>query len=183
MSNLTRFRTQILIKEAFIELLKERPFSSITINHICDKAMIHRSTFYRYYDDKFELFHDATNSIAIDLFKQMQGYDLERTLFEEVIDYIDANRALFLNITIKNNNHELYDKLIQLGAEILLENSKKNNDLLSNKIRNSKYPIVLCDFYCSGYFEIVKRWINNDYPYSKEELLYIAKNLQINEPF
>lgn len=184
MSNLTRFRTQILIKEAFMDLLKEKPFSSITINHICDMAMIHRSTFYRYYDDKYELFLDTTNSIAIDLFKQtMQGFDMERTIFEEVIEYVDENREQVLNITIKNNSYELYDKLIQLGSEILLENSGKNNDLLSQQIRNSKYPKVLCDFYISGFIEIVKKWISDEYPYSKEELLHIVKSIQINEPF
>ncbi len=64
--------------------------------------MIHRSTFYRHYEDKYELFSDASNSIAISLFEQTkQGMDLERTLFEEIIEYIDVNRTLFFNITSK----------------------------------------------------------------------------------
>lgn len=182
MSNFTRLRTQTLIKNTFIDLLKEKPFSAITINHICEKATIHRSTFYRYYDDKYELFSDAVNFIAITLFEQTKhGLDLEDTLFEKIIEYIDVNRPLFFNVTSKNNSSELYDKLIQLGSEILYENSVRHNDLLSQQIRNSDYPNVLCDFYCSGFFEIIKKWINNEYPYSKEELIHIANSFQKNE--
>jgi AcrR family transcriptional regulator len=178
LGNLTRLRTQTLIRDTFLDLLKEKTFLEITINHICEKAMIHRSTFYRYYDDKYELFSDTINSIAITLFEQTnQGLDIEHTLFEEVIEYIDANRSLFFNVTSKNSNLELYDKLIQFGANILYENSMEYNDSLSIKIRNSAYPKVLCDFYCSGFFEIIKKWVGNEYPYSKEEVIQISKNL------
>ncbi|TKI89838.1 TetR/AcrR family transcriptional regulator, partial [Bacillus cereus] len=38
-------------------------------------------------------------------------------------------------------------------------------------------PMVLCDFYCSGFFEIIKKWLNNEYSYTKEELIQISKNL------
>ncbi|MGE1109647.1 TetR/AcrR family transcriptional regulator [Bacillus wiedmannii] len=174
MSNFTRLRTQNIIKDAFMELLKEKTFSSITINHICEKAMIHRSTFYRHYEDKYELFSDVSNFIAINLFEQTkQASDLERTLFEEIIEYIDVNRTLFFNITSKNNSLELYKKLIQFGAE----NSMEYNDPLSKRIQTSDYPMVLCDFYCSGFFEIIKKWLNNEYSYTKEELIQISKNL------
>lgn len=102
MSNFTRLRTQTIIKDAFLELLKEKTFSSITINHICEKAMIHRSTFYRHYEDKYELFSDASNSIAINLFEQTKGgLDQEHTLFEEIIEYVDLNRELFLILPVK----------------------------------------------------------------------------------
>jgi len=182
LSNFTRLRTQTIIKDAFIALLKEKSFSSITIDSICEKAMIHRSTFYRHYEDKYVLFSDVSNAIAISLFEQTnQSLNLEHQLFEEIIEYIDANRALFFNITSKNNNLELYEKMIQFGARDLYENSAKFNDSISKKIQNSDYPKVLCDFYCSGFFEIIKKWINNEYPFSKEELIHIVNSFLINE--
>ena len=182
MSNFTRLRTQTLIKDAFIDLLKEKPFLSITIDNICEKAMIHRSTFYRHYEDKYVLFSDVSTAIAVSLFEQTnQGLNVEHQLFEEIIEYIDANRALFFNITSKNNSLELYEKLIQIGARDLYENSMKFNDSVSKKIQNSDYPNVLCEFYCSGFFEIIKKWVNNEYPFSKEELIHIVNSLLANE--
>ncbi|MGG2937126.1 TetR/AcrR family transcriptional regulator C-terminal domain-containing protein [Bacillus pacificus] len=178
MSNFTRLRTQTIIKDALMDLLKEKPFSSITINHICEKALIHRSTFYRHYEDKYELLSDVSNVIAISLFEQTrQGLDLERTLFEEIIEYIDVNRTLFFNITSKNNSLELYEKLVHFGAENLYGNSIEYNDPLSKKIQESDYPMVLCDFYCSGFFDVVKKWLSNEFSYTKEELIQITKNL------
>ncbi|MEC0372125.1 TetR/AcrR family transcriptional regulator [Paenibacillus chibensis] len=183
MSNCTRLRTQIIIKDAFMDLLKETTFTSITINHICEKAMIHRSTFYRYYEDKYELLSDVTNSMAINLFEQTnQGLDQEHTLFERIIEHVEVNRALFFNITSKNDSLELYETLIHLGAEQLYTNSMKFNDPLSKQIQNSDYPKVLCDFYSSGFFEIVKKWINHEYPLSKEELIQASRSFQNNEP-
>ncbi len=55
------------------------------------------------------------------------------------------------------------------------------NDSISQKIQNSDYPNVLCEFYCSGFLEIIKKWVNNEYPFSKEELIDIVNSLLANE--
>ena len=39
-------RTNILITQAFIKLLRSKTFDKITINDISDEAMINRATFY-----------------------------------------------------------------------------------------------------------------------------------------
>lgn len=48
-------KTRRLIRDAFISLVNERGFKSITVNDISDRAMINRSTFYLHYTDKFDL--------------------------------------------------------------------------------------------------------------------------------
>ncbi|MFD3262236.1 TetR/AcrR family transcriptional regulator [Paenibacillus lentus] len=48
-------RTHKLLWNAFEELMSEQPFSSITVNQICEKAMVHRTTFYKHFEDKFDL--------------------------------------------------------------------------------------------------------------------------------
>ncbi|MBS9337038.1 TetR/AcrR family transcriptional regulator [Fructobacillus parabroussonetiae] len=37
------------------DLLTRMPFSKITVKHICEKAEVNRNTFYRHFDDKFDL--------------------------------------------------------------------------------------------------------------------------------
>lgn len=49
-------RTNILITQAFIKLLRSKTFDKITINDISDEAMINRATFYSHFKDKFDLF-------------------------------------------------------------------------------------------------------------------------------
>lgn len=43
------------IENSFIELLEKHDFSAITVQDILDKALINRKTFYRYYEDKYDL--------------------------------------------------------------------------------------------------------------------------------
>jgi AcrR family transcriptional regulator len=35
--------------------LSERPFEEITVKDICGRAMVHRTTFYKHYEDKYAL--------------------------------------------------------------------------------------------------------------------------------
>lgn len=48
-------RTRKLIQQALIELTLEKGFSTLTVQDIADRAMVNRSTFYRYYLDKYDL--------------------------------------------------------------------------------------------------------------------------------
>jgi AcrR family transcriptional regulator len=48
-------RTHKLLWEALMALLSERPFDEITVRQICERAMVHRSTFYMHYADKYVL--------------------------------------------------------------------------------------------------------------------------------
>lgn len=56
-------QTQRLLKEALIKLLGQQNFEEITINDIVSEAYVTRSTFYRYYDDKYELLSEIEDQI------------------------------------------------------------------------------------------------------------------------
>ncbi|MFN8530123.1 MAG: TetR family transcriptional regulator [Anaerolineae bacterium] len=44
-----------MIEKAFIELLQEKGFQSITVQDITDRAMVNRATFYDHFTDKYAL--------------------------------------------------------------------------------------------------------------------------------
>jgi AcrR family transcriptional regulator len=48
-------RTLKLLNQAFIELLNEKGFQSITVQDIADKAEVNRATFYAHFEDKFDM--------------------------------------------------------------------------------------------------------------------------------
>ena len=48
-------RTHKFLQEAIIELINEKGFEAITVGDIAKRAMINRATFYRHYDDKYDL--------------------------------------------------------------------------------------------------------------------------------
>src|SRR5215467_8083756 len=60
-------RTHKFLQEAMIDLITEKGFDAITMGDIAERAMINRATFYRHYQDK---------------------YDLVAKIFEETADYL-----------------------------------------------------------------------------------------------
>ncbi len=48
-------RTHKLLWDALMALMIERDFESITVTDICDRAMVHRTTFYKHFEDKYDL--------------------------------------------------------------------------------------------------------------------------------
>ena len=53
--NFVKTRTTIL--KAVSHLLKEKDFSSITVDEICQRAQISRGTFFNYFSTKEHVFH------------------------------------------------------------------------------------------------------------------------------
>ncbi len=68
-SNLCVRRTKKLLREALIELIEERGFDSLTVGEISERALVSRATFYRNYQDKYDLveqiFAEAMQSLLI----------------------------------------------------------------------------------------------------------------------
>ena len=54
---ISTIRTYVLLRKALYELLTEKPFEKISLTDICTRSMVPRSTFYRYFEDKYDLLH------------------------------------------------------------------------------------------------------------------------------
>lgn len=52
-------RTRRLLREAFMYLMSQKDFQSITVRDIAEQAQVHRTTFYDHFVDKYELLEDA----------------------------------------------------------------------------------------------------------------------------
>src|SRR5260221_11315263 len=48
-------RTRLMLQKAFVELIATKPFQSVTIQDIADRAMVNRATFYDHFTDKYAL--------------------------------------------------------------------------------------------------------------------------------
>lgn len=90
-------RTHKLLWKALEELLSEQLFSSITVNQICEKAMVHRTTFYKHFEDKFDLLILGRS--------QSEDESMKFTVEEQI-------QTPFQHVS-KNPNIELYDKIMQ----------------------------------------------------------------------
>src|SRR5258708_20531136 len=104
-------RTHKLLWEALMTELSQRPFEEITVKEICERAMVHRSTFYKHYEDKYALLEQGMR----------QMYD---ALVAEVVHAppsafsVDHPPPYFVRVFAHVAEHQQFYKLMLCGKGI-----------------------------------------------------------------
>lgn len=104
--------TKTMLKDALIELMKEKSIIKLNIKEVCARAGVNRTTFYNHYESHFELYDDILRDIFEDIKKKMDNLgnrkligtqpDMSRAFLTEVFSYAEENRELLLVILSQN---------------------------------------------------------------------------------
>lgn len=178
-NNLRKNKTNELLSKALIELLKEKSFEDIKLNEICDKALVHKTTFYNHFQDKYELLYYVVKNIQenmemnIDSSKGIINYYLE--MAKEYIKNIKEN-AEFYNCVLKSNQNGI---CLDIFYNLCVDDVK-------NKIHNHKNNIpvpsnYIAKFYVSAVFSLITEWVVNGMQESEEEIIKYLEILIRNE--
>ena len=111
-------RTKQIISESFLELLKERPASRITVTEICSRASINRATFYKHYLDVPDLQTSLENEILSDFASFLTGRGFSdnvnyKTVLIEMLTYLQQYGSRFYLLCSGNAGSELPAKAFQ----------------------------------------------------------------------
>ena len=156
-------RTKKLLTEALLGLMQERAFEKISVNDLCDRAMVHRATFYNHFDDKNDLFNYALDEIEEEML--LSTIEMYVSIITRVFDFIEVNRNRF-KLIINNNS----DRLIMLIATTMRRSVRY---FISKNHYSQDYIVpldIIIDFYMGGLAFIVLDWLQNN-EYKKEELI------------
>jgi AcrR family transcriptional regulator len=175
--NYTTERTRRQIIQSFMHVLQTKRFSSITVQDICDHALIHRTTFYRYYEDKYTLLRDFIYHLSEEIISLNKKSNADA--FKLLVDYVEEHFVLFENTLLGSEGHIFFKSMVKIASDILREHSKTENDPISNKINQSKYPEVMCDLYATSFMTILQNWVSKEYNYQKEELFEIFNQVML----
>lgn len=112
-------RTKQLISESFLELLKGKPASRITVTEICSMAAINRATFYKHYLDVPDLQASLENEILSDFASFLQNCRFSgdmnyKTVLIEMLTYLQQYGSRFYLLCSGNAGSELPAKAFQL---------------------------------------------------------------------
>ena len=112
-------RTKQAISERFLDLLKEKPSTRITVTEICSRASINRATFYKHYLDVPDLQASLENEILADFETFLQNRDLSsnvryQTVLEEMLIYLRQHGARFYLLCSGNAGSELPAKTFRM---------------------------------------------------------------------
>jgi len=163
----------------FIELLHTRTFAHVTINDICDKAEISRSTFYRHYSDIYGLLegfilhiHNETSELA----KGRSRYDAMAVNFEIIEKY----KIPLKNMVIPEADGYVYAFMLKFYAEAIYE------ELAMQEKQGRRFSVslgFLSDFLSAGLCHVQIKWIKGEYRHDKQELIDDITQLLLRSGF
>lgn len=158
--------------EALITLLGRHTIDQISVKDICHEAHINRSTFYNYFDDKYQL-RDAVMEASIEVFietfqervdeirKRAKSLRPEQYLIsDEILDYylelVREYREVFLCFAMSQGTFYSEEHYQSLVETIVLPVLKQHG--IDDK-QQAEYMTV---FYLGAIHSVVLAWLRND---------------------
>src|SRR5712691_10852118 len=125
-------RTYKFLWDALLALMTERNFESITVTDICERAMVHRTTFYKHYEDKNGLlFHgiqDELNALfaAIDNHVEREKETYNRARLVAVFEHVLKHEG-FYRLMLTGDGFSKFSTLLRNAVAERLERNLQHD--------------------------------------------------------
>lgn len=166
-------RTQKLLWEALMALLEEQDFEAISVKDICDRAMIHRTTFYKHYEDKYDLLLKGMRDIYAALVAEAgDSIDLMSTeeaplIFIDFFKHVENNRH-FYHAMLCGDGVSKVQRLLRTHLIELCETQLRK---VARKYPTPVVPIPLLAHFCAGtLISTTTWWLENNLPCSVRQM-------------
>ncbi len=167
-------RTHKLLWEALLAELSERAFEQITVTDICERAMVHRTTFYKHYEDKYALLEQGMRQMLEALVLEEEhlppsAFSVEHPppyfirLFEQA-----ARHQQFYRLMVCGEGIGRFQKLIK---EYIAEVASANvHQLPPVKQHLAVPPAIHAHFVAGAALSLLAWWLENDMPLSPRQM-------------
>ena len=173
-------KTRRDLRAALSDLMEHVNFDKITVSDICSAAMINRMTFYKHYNDKYDLLNDLLLEIKNNIIRRMEtrypavkdgndALDVTFCLIEAVLDECLQRRALAESL----QNNELVLTMVSTTIEKSITALLKKLD----KTHPLRYPTEMVSVAMTGAASfLVRHWLERQPEKNKQSVLNDLKN-------
>jgi len=174
-------RSRRMIREAYMELLKEKDLSKITVTDIITRADLNRATFYAHYPDVRGVTEEIENEIIekmLEVLKEFQFTNFFRNpapLLLQASRYLEED-ADFYRILVRANGSEIFmEKLKKVFADHMLNDSD-----IPESMRQSQMVELRVCYFAGGIVNLYKQWFRGDLHCTLNDIaLEVSKLLQL----
>lgn len=149
---------QELLAESLIELLETKSLEKITIQNIADNCCLTRTTFYRYFKDKYELMNWIYYHEIQSFLDEHPDIFSWKDLLNVVAHFIKNNSVFFKNIIDYKGQNSFEDFLFSYGSTYCI------NHILNftNEKELSSEDSISITIYIGGTMKAFFEWIKRD---------------------
>jgi len=187
-------RTRQALRNALLELIKEKGYDSISVEEITQRANLGRATFYLHYKDKEDLLVDEFNEIVNERARTIS--DIPFSAWLPVLENPDhtteskpappllmafqhvTNHADLYRILLKNENS---DRTLERIRKII---SQAITEFMQKKLENDPIPILfevpidlLAAYFSGALLSCVDWWFEQELSYTPEEMTRMFQRL------
>ncbi|MBQ9715839.1 MAG: TetR/AcrR family transcriptional regulator [Clostridia bacterium] len=158
-------KTKRDLRYAIVELLKTNQFEKITVGDICDKAMVNRMTFYKHFNDKYDLLEHTINFLVQDLLIKASEITKPNDNYDEFVNFCVVLSKMIIKESIaqKDEFKALYMSDSGIVYDIITKTIRKYIEMLVvglAKIRKPKYSIkTITEFLSGGIIHLLCYWM------------------------
>jgi AcrR family transcriptional regulator len=144
-------RSRQRLHEAVVALTLERGWDRVTVQAVCDRARVGRSTFYVHFADKEDALVGGLEHVRDDLRgRQRTGaFDFVRGL----LDHADESRRLFRAVIGKRSGLAVQRRFREIVLELVIE------ELCEQGIKQASIP-TLSRFLSGALVELLFAWVD-----------------------
>lgn len=162
-------RTERDFQRALLNLLVDHSFLSLSVEQICQETMMHRSSFYRYFNDKYDLLKHTVNTKITAL---IDGSNTSEEAIHNVVDYLCSHKNIMRNLASSNSHSSLYSEMTNILSDIILNRYESGiDDMLVKVIGNFDNPETAAYMLGASIVGAFYWWRSQDYATPEDVIL------------
>lgn len=178
-------KTYMMLHNAFTSLLEEKKFEEFTVNELCERAMIRRTTFYKHFADKYEYFAYYMTEISEEFHNQFPA-DTYTGNFNAYFIQMSRELLRFMKKNEKFVEHFAQSSLFPMLLNLLAEHISKDMLLTADKLGTSTIASSAklkstAAFYTGGLINLLLQSLRSGEPLDEESFIETVSSLIMKE--
>jgi AcrR family transcriptional regulator len=174
-------KTRRLLHEALGSLIREKPYDSIVVQEILDRANVGRSTFYMHFRDKDELLissiHDLLRSVrTAEPPPSRKRYERMIRFSRPIFEHIHQHRhtgAANMGIRARAIIHEHLQKVV---SDLIADDVRK--EFQSGRKQDRRIPPdLLVEYLASTFILVLNWWVESKHPLPPDQIDALFRSL------
>ena len=176
------YKTLQHIDKALLDNLQEASFHKVTIESLCRSAMINRSTFYKYYSDKYALLDDFLTR-ALEEFRAAAKADFVEadpsnvddpyytSLFRDCARFLFQNKERYLTLWNASVGRNIYCEMVDAARDCILDKLSEGREEPV-----SRYEQLYAMCFASNMLTLIRWWFQHEREVTEDEVVEIMSN-------
>ena len=164
----TSFQTKIMLCNSLKSIMKQKPFSKITVSELIKDCNLNRKTFYYHFEDIYGLLKWMLEQEAFEVVRQFDLLVDYKDAFDFVINYVEKN-AYFLNCIYDSVGRDELKRFFYQDFIGIIEKIVRDAEAKLDVTMTDSFRFFVCNFYTEALAGMLIDLFQKRHAYDRDE--------------